>query len=859
NERRRRSHSPRNESQKRSPSPRNERRRISPVPRSKYNDARQTTPKYRQSSPQQYEQSNRRNYEEYDDSDNEDYNEIDYIRDSDYDRGNYTHTHKDDHYERDYPEEHRQRSRRYSADSLEEDVHEHSQHIEDSHHVEDKHGYNTHEPSPTYKKQHYNSQRHGEQYDSDKENSRNENDNDQNEVYQEEPIEQNDDIDQEEKWRRASASMQSKVQERGKKQRLAKTVKPEKHSKDYIKENRSTYGKKPPSGGSYSRQLQKKKRENEIMEKHSHRKQGMPSAASSMKSAYSDGYISRRISVDEPIKEAFEKPTSAEDTWKNRSQKLSAHKQKKMQGYSGAMKRYPSDGSINKPPHRVKPIEHHSPLQSQSDPVYSQGHEAAFQQPSTHHMYTEDGQKVSVDINLRLSSPIAGKSLGPIPISHRAAPGPSAYQGNPRQQPPMQYDPQGYQHAPDPQEYHPQQEYPDEQYYDQPPQQFHATRPAQQVPRDQRQPAQAYNQSHSAPQYEYQEPYEQPYIQQGQPYQQQGGTYQQGQPHQQQGQPHQQQGQLYHQQQGHLYHQQEQPYIQPTQAPYVAARQSNSYARDQEVYQSKDYVFDDESYPSPREFIQTASVVSPVQQKPYEEPPRLAAHTHPKTKPKMNPYNALPPIDQNQYQGEIDTPQADNGGGYAAQFKQKKDKVPDNYKAYTYKDYQRMKKEVTKPLGGLGPDTDSETLIEKKEKIQKQRQYAKKAHERNMMMRVNQNPMKPRAEDKTETIDEKSLRRKMAMEYARNVPRPQVRPQPNQFNSYEVAAAMDSPKPGAGSDSPVLRAGTYSQNTHGSPRALQRINNPQAEMIDLENLKQRHEREKQNIATIRQNLNGVTS
>lgn len=74
-----------------------------------------------------------------------------------------------------------------------------------------------------------------------------------------------------------------------------------------------------------------------------------------------------------------------------------------------------------------------------------------------------------------------------------------------------------------------------------------------------------------------------------------------------------------------------------------------------------------------------------------------------------------------------------------------------------------------------------------------------------------------------------------AIEYSKNIPKPNVKARPNQYNSYEVAAQL----------SPAAKKS-------GPPSPTQTV-----DVIDLQKLKQRHDQEKQNVASIRQNMESV--
>lgn len=143
-----------------------------------------------------------------------------------------------------------------------------------------------------------------------------------------------------------------------------------------------------------------------------------------------------------------------------------------------------------------------------------------------------------------------------------------------------------------------------------------------------------------------------------------------------------------------------------------------------------------------------------------------------------------------------------------------------------------MVKEVKLNRGTLGPDLDNETYKEKLEKRYKQIDYARMVMEKNRQEYGDRKPPpfpKPKEQHKEET-----KRRNAAIEYARNVPKPAIKQKPNQYNSYEVASQL----------SPI--------NKRKSP--VQKVPQQTIDVIDLKKLQQRHEQDKQNVASIKQKI-----
>lgn len=199
---------------------------------------------------------------------------------------------------------------------------------------------------------------------------------------------------------------------------------------------------------------------------------------------------------------------------------------------------------------------------------------------------------------------------------------------------------------------------------------------------------------------------------------------------------------------------------------------------------------------------------------------------------RMSPYPKIPPI--NLTEEELDRQLAElEQNGYAAMYKQNKNKPREDrpwYQVYTINDYRKMQNEVRLSRAPLGPDLDNETYKEKLEKRHKQFEYARMVMEKN---RHELDVKKPPSNAKKD--EEKPNKRKTAIEYSKNIPKPNVKARPNQYNSYEVAAQL----------SPAAKKS-------GPPSPTQTV-----DVIDLQKLKQRHDQEKQNVASIRQNMESV--
>lgn len=87
------------------------------------------------------------------------------------------------------------------------------------------------------------------------------------------------------------------------------------------------------------------------------------------------------------------------------------------------------------------------------------------------------------------------------------------------------------------------------------------------------------------------------------------------------------------------------------------------------------------------------------------------------------------------------------------------------------------------------------------------------------------------------------------MEYAKSVPKPTAKPQPSEYNNYELASERS---PIAKHHKKVDENMTPGlKNTTPSPR--QPTKQKEMDVLDIEKLRQRYEEDKQNEALIRRN------
>lgn len=189
-----------------------------------------------------------------------------------------------------------------------------------------------------------------------------------------------------------------------------------------------------------------------------------------------------------------------------------------------------------------------------------------------------------------------------------------------------------------------------------------------------------------------------------------------------------------------------------------------------------------------------------------------------------------------EYQGPHNTDTAlNNKVGYVARYQRQRD-PQQHYKVYSVDDYRKMQKEVK--LGKLGPDLDSETLREKVEKRQKQFDYAKKVYEANKESLKSQKPAAPPKPQRFIT-EEQQNRRKLAIEYAKSVPKPLVKP------TIQAGSSMQEISPSSQNQLPAIIPGK-SQVTKPTNQLLN--------CEELEKLCLRHEQDKRNAANIRKKI-----
>ncbi|XP_064614702.1 jhy protein-like [Liolophura sinensis] len=515
----------------------------------------------------------------------------------------------------------------------------------------------------------------------------------------------------------------------------------------------------------------------------------------------------REQQTDSDTDSVVQESTNPEATWKNRSASLAQQKQVKGKGKKvGKLQKYPTDSGFLPSKSGTRGYEQKDFPDNRAQEErgalstgdLSPSRRPLMLKPITQEVWTEDGQRISVDINLKLMSPppthgsppfmARQHPLGPIvPGEHD----PNAQVMYSARAPPADWQ-QGSRHV----------------------SQFHQGQvgyrqisPHRQVAREQVHGNYETTVPHAV--------YHSDGPPQHHPVKSDFDKFRKHQHNTEQQQLVQQQ--IYQQQLAKKHQLQQQLQQLQLQEQVMDENQAYHQTYGQEMY--------DGDYLSPRD-----QTDAPVMDSPY-----------PGTTADVNPYNRIPPIvtspNRKKYTQPKESPQ-----GYVNQFYEKKIKEqrkPD-YKVYTIDDYRKMQKEVR--LGGLGPDLDNESYKDKAGKKVRQENYA-----REVMMRNKQHipkskpPSYPRMKE-TDDILPKSL---VAREYAKNVPKPKIRPKEDQYNSYQASAQMSPIAP----RKPLKSSG-------GSPRPSSNTNSPTKtiDVIDLQKLHDRHERDKQNVAMIRQNM-----
>jgi hypothetical protein len=208
----------------------------------------------------------------------------------------------------------------------------------------------------------------------------------------------------------------------------------------------------------------------------------------------------------------------------------------------------------------------------------------------------------------------------------------------------------------------------------------------------------------------------------------------------------------------------------------------------------------------------------------------------------VSPYRVLPPVGSSPKEksgsdgGLQPLTTGGSGGSYMEQYRRQK-KRPD-YKTYTVDDYRKLKKEMKLNLGTLGPDLENETLKERKDKVQRQQEYAQLIRERNKLeiqqqqqheqQQQQHRSLHGRIDDNDNKSNEEQLnnRRRLALEYAKRVPKPKAAPRHDQQAGSDEALGLDS------------------------MRAAAAPNDSDFAMDELRRLQERHQWEREQVARL---------
>lgn len=207
--------------------------------------------------------------------------------------------------------------------------------------------------------------------------------------------------------------------------RKIRAVYPHKPKTNYVEMNIDSIkvqGQKPPN--SYAKLHSKKKDEmNNLPSKFRH-----VDKPRQVEKGYSLGSVASAPASAPQAEDTFQTPkvVSAENLWRNRSSHLSQQKENRLSGKKvGRLQKFPSDSRMHQSVHQPTPARSHpafqagprSPSSSHTltpVPSHSSPRRPVELQPITQEFSTADGQRISVDINLKLITPQEKIVIGPI-------------------------------------------------------------------------------------------------------------------------------------------------------------------------------------------------------------------------------------------------------------------------------------------------------------------------------------------------------------------------------------------------------------------------------------------------------------
>ncbi|XP_063960125.1 serine/arginine repetitive matrix protein 2-like isoform X1 [Lytechinus pictus] len=247
-------------------------------------------------------------------------------------------------------------------------------------------------------------------------------------------------------------------------------------------------------------------------------------------------------------------------------------------------------------------------------------------------------------------------------------------------------------------------------------------------------------------------------------------------------------------------------------------------------------------------------------------PRQRMAYTHPMPS-RTSPFQVLPDIQNSgRTSGEDKELRTSDPDGYL--LKLQKQKQGPQYKPYTLKDFQNLKKDFK--FGGLGPD--KETMNIRNEKVARQRDYARQVMEQNKKI-IRASPQASHTPGKDSPQTEAS-KRELMLAYADSVPLPRIRnnnspadQSPRDTRSVALEYAKHIPKPPAPTPPEVLHdrlygSGANSRNSESGSRSSSvreeafstHEENTAVEMARLQELTERHQQEKNELDRLRKGL-----
>ncbi|XP_071477808.1 uncharacterized protein [Diadema antillarum] len=286
--------------------------------------------------------------------------------------------------------------------------------------------------------------------------------------------------------------------------------------------------------------------------------------------------------------------------------------------------------------------------------------------------------------------------------------------------------------------------------------------------------------------------------------------------------------------------------------PYSwSADRANTYARMNGMHHAEQGAFGGQPYPGPMQSFD-------------QSPRERMAYTHPMPK-RTSPYQVLPDI-SGRMSGEDSELRTSDPDGYVMRLQ--KQKQGPQYRPYTLKDFQNLKKDFK--LGGLGPDKDSISV--KQDKAARQREYAKLVMQQNKKV-FQHNPNTSRSPSDKDSSNAEPSKRDLMLAYADTVPLPRISENrnpdddfPKDSRTMALEYAKHVPKPRIPTPPEILHdrlygSGSNSRNSQGSrnsqasaENAARHAENMAEEMARLQDLTERHRQEKEELDRLRREI-----